>query len=718
MKSIDIAMAVILLQGRAIPSPATSSSSIHGSLSSSLFETQLLWDSEHNRNPSSVTRRSSLKLYRASAIPQRSFGEQHRSRPDVGGRAGPELNSLKQPKHAPTSLESTLGQSSVWNILSPSQAPPISFLSQELQDDALLSDSDDEDAIRRSSFTVVLAVCTALQLLYITDAVRLWVARLRLRYFDSPFTYSSVATKLGRIGIFWDIENCPIPGGLDAQIVVKQMHRVGTSFGIIQCLRAYGKLEYLTRQAPSLLDMGVELCPVPDGKESADKAIIMDALLFGYDHKPCPDTPSVQKDASTGNGIVLVTGDRGFCALLRELSNRHITTVVIGNGHQRIPPILAQAADYSIQWDEMMETPDSRSSCYGHQNGSFTEKVNIMEEDHFEIGGWDASSSCNVLLKYESRADEQIPSSCDNSHIVEGCEDVENLDLSPDKGLAGSLPYGERRKGRNGSFTDEEALSISDSFSRNGHSKNGCDECKDLEMGICTEEDASSKSSPAVPNSTSCAKAGDVRRQPVDVDYNNYIGLKVVPPVGGRVRILRHLRCEVAYVVDKYCKGKPKAVMTFEQFELLYELEMGHPLVTSHYGFANLKSILQSMPDLLSLRNVSFDAADWRIFPYVKSGADLKSRVNFSRQDLRCILYKILHSYWPHGVPKDNISSEHCKLTGRPLVLVAYEYWRLTDMIQSMADMLYVDEKNKHIYLVDTASEPKGLRERELNSWN
>lgn len=221
--------------------------------------------------------------------------------------------------------------------------------------------------------------------------------------------------------------------------------------------------------------MGVELCPVPDGKESADKAIIMDALLFGYDHKPCPDTPLVAKDASTGNGIVLVTGDRGFCALLRELSNRQITTVVIGNGHQKIPPILAQAADFSIQWDEMMETSDYRSSSYGHQN-SFSEKVTITEDDHFEFGGWDASSSCNVLLKYESQckyqdypclcrretiakhrsyvppaldphcacvleqttADEQIPSSCEKSKIVEGCQDAEPLEFSPDKGIAGS----------------------------------------------------------------------------------------------------------------------------------------------------------------------------------------------------------------------------------------------------------------------------------------
>lgn len=163
-----------------------------------------------------------------------------------------------------------------------------------------------------------------------------------------------------------------------------------------------------------------------------------------------------------------------------------------------------------------------------------------------------------------------------------------------------------------------------DSMSQNGYSKNGrslCDECKDLEMAtcsdsICIETTESQAAFPSLTNSNS--KTG---RQPVDVDYSNYIGSgssKAVPPVGGRVRILRHLRCEVAYVVDKYCKGKPKAVMTFEQFELLYELEMGHPLVTSHYGFASLKSILQSMPDLLSVRNVSCETAEWRILPIVK----------------------------------------------------------------------------------------------------
>ncbi|XP_024392787.1 uncharacterized protein [Physcomitrium patens] len=714
-------MALVLFQGRVVPSPTSYASilSYHGHLfngrpSSSLFDTQLPWNSEHlasNKEKKLPSSRSRLNPCRASTLPQRPFGEHHISRQDRAGTK-PDLNSLKQSKnkHVPASSESapsfpltrstSLGQSSVWSNLSPpSHAPPTSFLSPS-SDDAL-SDIDDVEAIRRSSFMVALTLCCALQLLYITDAIRLWVTRLRLRYFDSPFAYGihPKRSKLSRVGIFWDIENCPIPGGLDARTVVRQMHKIGDSFGTIQCLRAYGKLEYLTRQAPSLLKMGVELCPVPDGKESADKAIIMDALLFGYDHKPCleSDTPPLEVDASTGNGIVLVTGDRGFCALLRELSSRQITTVVIGNGHQKIPPILAQAADFSIQWNEMMEISDSISSSYRHLIRS-TEKVSIEEDDSLEFQGWDASSSCNVLLKYESSAEVYAPSSCERSHIVEENQDVETLGFSPDKGIASDLRYREKSKSKNVTCVDttitEDALSI---------------------FGRKSEDDS-------LPNGRSfCEKCLNLKETCTDIGSNIEIPVsqKVWAPVGGRVRMLRHLRCEVAFVLDKYCKGKPKAAMTFEQFELLYELEMGHPLVSSHYGFATLKSVLQSMPDLVSVRNISSEAADWRVFPYVKRNAnDRKLRTNFSRQDLRCILYKILHSYWPHGVPKDQISSEHCKLTGRPLVLVAYEYWKLGDMIQSMGNMMYVDEENKQIYLVDGAPEPRGVHELEENEWN
>ena len=211
-------------------------------------------------------------------LPQRPFGEPQRTRQDVagGGTMKPELSHLKQPKYVPTSLESsppsplmrstTLEQASVCNTPCPSTYVSSNFLSHplELQDldvnpSAHLRDSEeflsDEEPLKRSIFSTTLAVCAAVQLIKITGALSFWVSRLRLRYFDSPFTYCeiSIRSKLGRVGIFWDIENCPVPGSIDADMVVKQMHRIGAAFGTIQCLRAYGKLEYLTRQVGHLL---------------------------------------------------------------------------------------------------------------------------------------------------------------------------------------------------------------------------------------------------------------------------------------------------------------------------------------------------------------------------------------------------------------------------------------------------------------------------------
>ena len=39
-------------------------------------------------------------------------------------------------------------------------------------------------------------------------------------------------------------------------------------------------------------------------------------------------------------------------------------------------------------------------------------------------------------------------------------------------------------------------------------------------------------------------------------------------------------------------------------------------------------------------------------------------------------------------------------------------------MIQSMGDMMHVDDESKQIYLADGAEEPQGFREREQNNWN
>lgn len=51
----------------------------------------------------------------------------------------------------------------------------------------------------------------------------------------------------------------------------------------MRSLKAYGKLEVIEHYIDDLVAAGVEVLPVPDGKEMADKAIITDALLFALD---------------------------------------------------------------------------------------------------------------------------------------------------------------------------------------------------------------------------------------------------------------------------------------------------------------------------------------------------------------------------------------------------------------------------------------------------
>jgi hypothetical protein len=101
-----------------------------------------------------------------------------------------------------------------------------------------------------SMFRMALICCVIAQWIKIAGALSMWASRLRLKFFDSPLTYkkSSNSSKVGRVGVFWDLENCPVPSGSDIPSVIEKVRAIGGAFGDIQCFRAYGKLEYLTRQ--------------------------------------------------------------------------------------------------------------------------------------------------------------------------------------------------------------------------------------------------------------------------------------------------------------------------------------------------------------------------------------------------------------------------------------------------------------------------------------
>ncbi|CAM6100533.1 unnamed protein product [Calypogeia fissa] len=519
-----------------------------------------------------------------------------------------------------------------------------------------------------SIFRMALICCVVAQWIKIAGALSMWTSRLRLKFFDSPLSYKNSTrwSKAGRIGVFWDLENCPVPSGCEIPTVVDKVRAIGNHFGDIQCFRAYGKLEYLARQALPFLSKDVELCPVPDGKESADKAIILDASLFAFDHKPClPDS----EDTGTKNDVVLVvTGDRGFAALLKELSKRNVTTIVIGNAHQELPFVLGQFADFSLGWDDMMMVCDECDNelfdkfnksvicscsgksqtgggtsmrtgcCYGDEPDSESETVRMDLQDSSGVDCYQLDSSGSELF---------CTTSSEHSHpLVQGLQKV--VSYSSTKGLS------------------VDGMVV-----------------KQTECNFCESTDD---------------------RKPLLV------------PIGGKIRVLRHLRYEIAAIADKHCNKGTR--IDLREFVRLYEVEMGHTLIPGYYGCGSMKTLLETMPDVITLRPFSSNSLELEVFPFYPKGRQSYGRINYSREDLRCILYELLRSKWPYGVKKESLGTEHMKMTGRPFVLISYEFLKAGDVFGSMRDIVHVDPRTKQLHLVNGAEEPAGYAAFAQNQWS
>lgn len=87
----------------------------------------------------------------------------------------------------------------------------------------------------------------------------------------------------GEAAVFWDFENCAVPWSVDCGSVARRLRDFAKQFGCVRALKAYAKTDALMSRMSELLGNGVEVVPVAAGKEMADKAIIMDALLFALD---------------------------------------------------------------------------------------------------------------------------------------------------------------------------------------------------------------------------------------------------------------------------------------------------------------------------------------------------------------------------------------------------------------------------------------------------
>lgn len=127
------------------------------------------------------------------------------------------------------------------------------------------------------------------------------------------------------MAILWDIENCPVPGEVNAEDVAGNIRialREHPHVGAVTMFSAYGDFNHFPRKVrEGCQRTGVNLIDVPNGKkDAADKAILVDMFLFALDNPP-PST------------IFLITGDVDFAPALHKLGQRgYVVVLVIPDG--------------------------------------------------------------------------------------------------------------------------------------------------------------------------------------------------------------------------------------------------------------------------------------------------------------------------------------------------------------------------------------------------
>ncbi|KAJ8599071.1 hypothetical protein CTAYLR_007601 [Chrysophaeum taylorii] len=151
-----------------------------------------------------------------------------------------------------------------------------------------------------------------------------------------------------RCAVFWDLENCPVSRGVEAAVAARNVKRTVRNYGFIESFRAYADLSRIQVEVREQLQaMGIALHDVPGrSKENADKALIVDMLVFALDHR----SPAT---------LVLISGDRDFSVTLSRLSDRGYRIVLVHpQGH--LSPTLYSVADFVHSWlDIQGEKPES-----------------------------------------------------------------------------------------------------------------------------------------------------------------------------------------------------------------------------------------------------------------------------------------------------------------------------------------------------------------------
>ncbi|KIP06014.1 hypothetical protein PHLGIDRAFT_24802 [Phlebiopsis gigantea 11061_1 CR5-6] len=128
------------------------------------------------------------------------------------------------------------------------------------------------------------------------------------------------------VAIFWDYENCEIPGVADSYLVTNGIRRIAHEYGNVKVFKAYSESYEVVSPRTTVLRSDLQACgvtmvdcPHNGRKDVADKMIMVDILAHAID---CPP-PST---------VLLISGDRDFSYAVSTMRLRGYRVVLLAPG--------------------------------------------------------------------------------------------------------------------------------------------------------------------------------------------------------------------------------------------------------------------------------------------------------------------------------------------------------------------------------------------------
>lgn len=146
------------------------------------------------------------------------------------------------------------------------------------------------------------------------------------------------------VGVFWDLENCTVPSGLDPFLVRPNIERALRTSGFLGpiSISGFGDIHgYRIHTLEALSESGIDVRHVPNGgKNSSDRALMIDVLFWTMKHSPPAH-------------VLLISGDSDFSMLLHKLRLLNYNVLLAASTSNGVASALVHAANRIWVWPDI-----------------------------------------------------------------------------------------------------------------------------------------------------------------------------------------------------------------------------------------------------------------------------------------------------------------------------------------------------------------------------